>query len=418
MITKRAFLVALLILFSIGLASADTYNINLQNSQTVTLNNSINPANLSSLQISVSPNYTHVNPDGLSGLVSYWKFDDLQGASASNSIQNGPTLDFSNSPSVVTGKYDNAMSTSNSRAFITDLLLGKQSCSISCWLNKSSNVTNSAIYCDYGSGNYNDLLYETSTGALTWAVGDGQVAHVTSISSNPVSVNKWHHVVVTFNGSTGEQSIYVDDIKSTRQAVATSIGSTQSECSIAYWGNSGAYFAGNIDDLALYDRSMSQDEVNQLYFNDIQGLTVKTNSNSSTATVSGLTNIPFSATDSGTTGLTFAVPSSQVIGGRIVYDYSSTVSPFTAVLTPTLILPVIPPTASQTRFNNSMWMVGIAGTLFGLVIVIMFMRIVINAFKENKVLIKELEFTMLLAIVGIGALIMGVIMIGSLATLG
>lgn len=85
--------------------------------------------------------------------------------------------------------------------------------------------------------------------------------------SNPnLDITQWHHYVGTFDGTT--LNIYVDGIKNSVQ-YAGSINTTDTGSLYLGWddGQSGRYFNGLIDEVAIYNRALSATEIQEHYRN-------------------------------------------------------------------------------------------------------------------------------------------------------
>ncbi|HEX3007650.1 MAG TPA: LamG domain-containing protein, partial [Bacteroidales bacterium] len=83
-----------------------------------------------------------------------------------------------------------------------------------------------------------------------------------SVNSHP-SLNTWHHILTQRNGS--KFFLYIDGIKiSSIDCPSDLLPSTRyTNIGGAWIGTTGAYqqFKGDIDDLRLYDRALSDDEI-------------------------------------------------------------------------------------------------------------------------------------------------------------
>lgn len=80
-----------------------------------------------------------------------------------------------------------------------------------------------------------------------------------------ISANEWHYVVGTFDGNTAY--LYVDGERKTSVAhVGTIAPAAGHPFNIGFWRSAlPTYFKGKIDDVRIYDRALSAEEVQQLY---------------------------------------------------------------------------------------------------------------------------------------------------------
>jgi len=203
------------------------------------------------------------------GLLAYWKLDNNNWLDSSN---NGNTLTNNGNVTVGTGKIngDAVFNESNSLTN-SSLAIPNSAFSISTWVKSSTYIDGSviagqwsyldnppfqvAINCNFG---YINALWSTDGTSLTdrW---------VTDI---PLPYDDiWHHVVLTFDGTT--ERIYWDGVDS-GSFVPNGLSYQTSGFGIGN-GNNG-YFDGEIDECGVWDRALTQSEIKQLY-NSGSGIT-------------------------------------------------------------------------------------------------------------------------------------------------
>ena len=79
---------------------------------------------------------------------------------------------------------------------------------------------------------------------------------------------EWHHVAVTYNSSTlpGGQEVYIDGVLDTASRTYAGASSTGSVVRLGTADfNKGQAYAGLMDDVYFYDRSLTAAEVDDLY---------------------------------------------------------------------------------------------------------------------------------------------------------
>jgi hypothetical protein len=120
----------------------------------------------------------------------------------------------------------------------------------------------------------NRMVYSTSLGLLTgapfsvWVATDGKLMSRIRGTLNEVAsgVNdsNWHHIVITWDGTTCYS--YFDNVQSTLNVGTVEV---QDRFFCIGAGNEGInnFFDGEIDEVCLWDRAISQAEVNTLYTN-------------------------------------------------------------------------------------------------------------------------------------------------------
>ena len=88
------------------------------------------------------------------------------------------------------------------------------------------------------------------------------------LSTHTITTNTWHHVAGTYDSATGRMVVYIDGVPDTNKTTSGSI--YQGNAPVWIGENSGAagqQFRGRIDDLRIYNRSLSADEVSAHYLN-------------------------------------------------------------------------------------------------------------------------------------------------------
>ena len=85
------------------------------------------------------------------------------------------------------------------------------------------------------------------------------------------SVGNWYHVVGTYNKTTGKQQLYVNgQLVNTQNHTAGNIVvpyTVNADMRIGHSRVNNGYFNGTIDDLRIYNRPLSAQEVQGLYNN-------------------------------------------------------------------------------------------------------------------------------------------------------
>ena len=95
----------------------------------------------------------------------------------------------------------------------------------------------------------------------------GTTGGASAVSNTPLTLNNWHHLVMTYNGA--NIKLYVDGILSATQShtaamnIAGNSGISIGESNQAngYWGHTD----GKLDDIAIWNRALTQAEITTLY---------------------------------------------------------------------------------------------------------------------------------------------------------
>ncbi|HVX58685.1 MAG TPA: LamG domain-containing protein, partial [Candidatus Saccharimonadales bacterium] len=200
------------------------------------------------------------------GLVGWWKFDGNAKDStpyADNGTVNGatPTTDREGATSSAYS-FDGV---SNSISIPDNAVLRiTPDLSVSFWV-KVGSITNKAGCCasfiqkEQTSTNRNYILYvNRTTGVITGSSSFGGVQYDLSSTVN-INDNSWHHVVYEVAGTL--QQIYVDGSLKNSHTNASNVDTQSGNLNISASGN----LQGSLDDLRLYNRSLSSAEVTALY---------------------------------------------------------------------------------------------------------------------------------------------------------
>lgn len=206
-----------------------------------------------------------------SGLAGYWPLDNGSGTSATDASTNGNTGTLTNGPTWTTGQIGSAVDfdgTDDSVNIGTDSSLVFTTVeTVSAWVYMDAlpgSGTTGTIFYKYSSGDsnyYYSLGIFNNAGPIKvrFSTGGGGAA---TDSTSSVSAGQWYHIVATFNRPT--VSIYINGIldKTGTDNVA-SFASGSGTARIG--GITSNYFNGKIDDVRVYNRALSADEVAQLY---------------------------------------------------------------------------------------------------------------------------------------------------------
>ncbi|MBP9751907.1 MAG: LamG domain-containing protein [Candidatus Moranbacteria bacterium] len=207
------------------------------------------------------------------GMVGYWKLDDASGTSASDASGNANTGTLTNGPTWTTGQIGGATSFDGTDDYITvpdgNSLDLTSDMTISVWAN-ADNWTGEGNISTLVKKDLNYILRkdaDAGTGGsglkLLWWDGTNLLAQ--RVSTLPTT-GAWHHIVGVIE-SNSTRKIYVDgalqsgtDYSSAQARVLTanlSIGNHQSAGTES--------FDGKMDEVRIYNRALSADEVVKLY---------------------------------------------------------------------------------------------------------------------------------------------------------
>jgi len=215
-----------------------------------------------------------------SGLVGYWTFDgpDLSGATATDRSGQGNNGTL-NGPVRTVGKLGQALQFDGSGDFITiphqaalNFSDATSQFTISAWVKMpafTSTVNSVLTKWDVSQRSWILSVENSAKPALRLSTtGAGTDMMVTSTGS-ALLAGQWHHVVATADIGTDSYKIYVDGIEqSTSGSVNISsifAGTATLNIGATKKGTDDLFNSGVIDEVRLYNRALSADEIERLY---------------------------------------------------------------------------------------------------------------------------------------------------------
>ncbi|NBO98578.1 MAG: hypothetical protein EBU90_00355 [Proteobacteria bacterium] len=203
------------------------------------------------------------------GIKTYWKLDD---STWSDSSGNGYTLTnnggVTNGTGIINGDaiFNGYSSYLYNSSFITPV----NTFSVSFWFNSNTFVDGSIMI---GPWNYSNNPFNTN---VSWGIGwnFGNLNVFWSQNGNsldnrwqPIPADglldeNWHHCVLTWNGT--QQKLYIDG---SFIALNTPGFNPYNSTGIGIGNGNNGYYQGNIDEVGIWDRALSQSEITTLYNN-------------------------------------------------------------------------------------------------------------------------------------------------------
>jgi len=219
--------------------------------------------------------------DIVSNLVGWWKFDEGSGTTAIDSSVNGFNLTehnatYTSGSNSKVGPYAlsfTGASTSYAEYPSNNATLATTSGTVACWFKTSSSGADSGAYIGLISqqNDYSVFMFSGKVGYYDWN-GTGANYYNTTVNDGT-----WHHVAITFqSGVTNGTIIYVDGVSRVSNIMMTSatndcpfevaIGSQQvNNNGLNCGGGQAQVFHGYIDDIRVYSRVLSANDIKQLY---------------------------------------------------------------------------------------------------------------------------------------------------------
>jgi hypothetical protein len=209
----------------------------------------------------------------LNGLVGYWKFDEGSGSTVVDISGNGNTGTLNSGPVWVDGKFGKALSfdgvddhvqvPQSSSLDVTDQI------SVETWVYPRAYVDNTGMVshiisrCDYSGGHIYVLSMYPDSNKISFSINPYPDEYP-SVADLPL--NAWTHLAMTYDGS--YVRLYINGEFDSSYAQSGPIYTTSNWLAFGCkptgpWGGVGtyAYFNGMIDEVRIYDRALSQQEI-------------------------------------------------------------------------------------------------------------------------------------------------------------
>lgn len=209
------------------------------------------------------------------GLIAFWTFDnsDVEGETVKDVFgDNDGTI--AGNPRIVDGKIDEALEfdgagdyvdLGNARDF--DLPIA----TVECWFRTSSDAE-MRIFAP-GAGFTNKWFLSLNESGYI-AVSRSSTASQNQQTTNSFNDGQWHHVVGITATNAADIEIYVDGVLEPSTTIAEE-WSTSGDCKIGAKSGGEYLFSGIIDEVRIYDKALTEDEVEQNYEAQSQSFAVE-----------------------------------------------------------------------------------------------------------------------------------------------
>lgn len=214
------------------------------------------------------------------GLIGHWKLDETTGTSAADSSGNGRNGTMvSGLNAGTTGSYGAVgrslkFDGSDDMIHIPDFLGAESAISMSAWVKAESWTGPFRFIAGQAKHTNSDSVvefnYGHATNTMSWTVRNaGNVNVITNFT--PPQAGVWFHITGTYDGS--HSRIYLNGILQDTQAQTGVLFDSNAVFTIGRKSDSGVYpagshaytFDGHIDDVRIYDRTLSAVDVQKLY---------------------------------------------------------------------------------------------------------------------------------------------------------
>ena len=196
-------------------------------------------------------------------LLAYWSMDYYNGTGIyDNSTYNNFGL-FSggvNYSNLTTGKRGSALKFDGSDDGINSSILNFQNFTLAAWVKPGAQSGERAIV-----GKYYVVYLETYEGVTLCGYGDGSGWASYFVSTNSYNQDQWNYMACTYNGT--QYTIYLNGVANSVEA--SSGGSNSYPIYLATGPPAGYEFNGSLDEVMIFNRSLSLEELDALYSSQI-----------------------------------------------------------------------------------------------------------------------------------------------------
>ncbi|EMR73016.1 Concanavalin A-like lectin/glucanases superfamily, partial [Thermoplasmatales archaeon SCGC AB-539-N05] len=201
-------------------------------------------------------------------LIGYWSFEHYNTTHVfdnSTYSRNGSFNGGLTTADITTGKYGNAMDFNGSSDYVNvgDIDISETTLTLSFWMKPGETLDSSTGRRDIVSKrNAYWFLYDWQDGQLSWLIGSG-ATHLSY--STTFNQDTWYHIV-GIRESNGNTRLYINgDEKATGTTQSAAADSSNYDL---LFGNSDGFsyhYDGLIDEVQLWNRTLSSDEINATY---------------------------------------------------------------------------------------------------------------------------------------------------------
>ncbi|KAB2834967.1 MAG: hypothetical protein F9K48_05245, partial [Candidatus Brocadia sp.] len=216
-----------------------------------------------------------------SDVIAHYTFDEGDGSTANDSSGNGNDGTI-NGATWKTGKEGGGLSFDGVNDYVTIPCMNNGEVSVSAWFYKNANDKrrNDAIFSGFRSHSnlklWQGLELRFPAGApdtlefvLVTQDGSGKKTARTTRQNLLNAVGSWYHAVGTYNKTTGQQRLYVNGelVKNVTHPTGNMVVplAFYPDMMIGHSRVNTGYFNGVIDDVRLYSRAITDQEVKNLY---------------------------------------------------------------------------------------------------------------------------------------------------------
>ncbi|HCK81604.1 MAG TPA: hypothetical protein DIC59_09080 [Candidatus Competibacteraceae bacterium] len=195
------------------------------------------------------------------GLVAAYNFEEASGAAVLDASGKGNQGAIGGSTRVASGKYGKALAFDGVDDLVTvndsaslDLTAGM---TLEAWVYPSTNAGWKPVLVKEIDSLY--YLYASTTFGNAPAMGAKIGSYPLLYGNTPLPLNGWTHLAATYDGAT--QRLYLNGTLVAQRSVSGAIAISAEPLRIGGSSHWGEYFSGRIDDVRIYNRALTLNEI-------------------------------------------------------------------------------------------------------------------------------------------------------------
>jgi flagellin-like protein len=202
-----------------------------------------------------------------STLVGYWKFDEGTGTTAADSSGNGNDGTLVNGPTWIDGKYGKALTFDGVNDYVLvpkygSNFFGSGPFTIEAWINANNVSSYRPVVCSGDPNSQPATNFWVVNSKVRFVLRESGATDYKDVYSNSIlSLGNWYHIVAVRDGS--NMTIFLNGKydNSISNGPTGNVGSTNYYLYIGKLSYGTLYFNGTIDEVRIYNRALSADEI-------------------------------------------------------------------------------------------------------------------------------------------------------------
>ena len=214
--------------------------------------------------------YTKIDPKSAVGL---WLFDDGTGDTAKDSSLNGNDGKLMKGPKWVSGKFGKALEFDNKGTYIdcgNDKSFDLNTFTLAAWVFPTviDASTHEMIMGKGWSGTERSFYLSILQGkAFVSFRNPGNDAQADVQGNTSLKESTWYHIVGTHDRATKKVTIYLDGVKENEKIFDHDVMVTPKTVIIGNLGDHTLFFAGKIDEVAIFDVALNESDIKNIMTN-------------------------------------------------------------------------------------------------------------------------------------------------------